>query len=511
MHDPELTRRNLLKAAAAGSASFALAPRADVLALALDESLPATSDLIRRENQKPGTTEWLLTTTRVDPATKYRCPWIEGYCSRTSVRAGETIEFKVSTNPPSSFTIDLYRLGYYGGKGGRHIERLGAFKGSVQPDPPIGEERLRECRWDTAASLKIKSDWPSGVYLGKLTEEREKLQSYVIFIVRDDRKSDFLFQCSDTTWAAYNRWPDLWSLYDDGTPPHNWYTGPGVRVSFDRPYGRYRQIFDAPLSQGSGEFLLWEFPLAFWMEQQGFDVSYISNLDTHADAKGLLRAKAFISVGHDEYWSLAMYDHVKAAINAGVHAAFFSGNSVDGVLEVLPNAAGAPNRTIGRIGKFGGPHAESDRRQEKPWKRHGPDPALLMGARTTDPANGGADWTCVTDTHWLFEGTGMKNGDSIPGLVGWEHHGHPAAIPGLEVLARGPVLSNKRPQNVEYTATMYQAPKGNWVFNASTIWWSDGLSAPPGYLRPTAHGNTPPGPDRRVQKMTENLFRRFLG
>ncbi len=100
----------------------------------------------------------------------------------------------------------------------------------------------------------------------------------------------------------------------------------------------------------------------------------------------------------------------------------------------------------------------------------------------------------MNEKHWLFEGTGLKNGDSIRGLVGWEHHGHPAAIPGLEVLARGPVTSSGRPQNVEYTATIYQAPKGNWVFNASTIWWSDGLSEPPGYLRPTAHGNTPPGP-----------------
>ena len=81
---------------------------------------------------------------------------------------------------------------------------------------------------------------------------------------------------------------------------------------------------------------------------------------------------------------------------------------------------------------------------------------------------------------------------------------------GLEVLARGPVYSNQRPQNVEYTSTIYQAAKGNWVFNAATIWWADGLSEPPGYLRPTAHGSTPPGPDPRVQRATENLFARFL-
>jgi hypothetical protein len=388
---------------------------------------------------------------------------------------------------------------------------LGPLDGSPQPDPPVGQARLRECRWETALTLTIPADWPSGVYLGKLEAQQEKVQSYVVFIVRDERACDFLFQCSDTTWAAYNRWPDLWSLYDDGTPPHNWYTGPGVAVSFDRPYGKYRQIFDAPLSQGSGEFLLWEFPLAYWMEQHGYDVSYISNLDTHADGEGLLRGRALLSVGHDEYWSLEMYDHVTRAIEAGVNAAFFSGNSVDGVLDIRPNAAGQPHRTIERVGKFGGIDSARERQYEAKWTRHGPDPALLMGARTTSPANGTADWTCTLPKHWLFEGTGMRQGDSIKGLVGWEHHGPPLpAIDSLEVLARGPVASRGRPQNVDYTATMYQGPKGNWVFNAATIWWSDGLSEPPGYLRPSAHGGTPPGPDARVQRMTTNLFRRFL-
>ena len=62
-----------------------------------------------------------------------------------------------------------------------------------------------------------------------------------------------------------------------------WYWGPNVQTSFDRPYGKYCQILDAPLSVGSGEFLLWEFPLAYWMEQHGYDVTYISNLDTHSD------------------------------------------------------------------------------------------------------------------------------------------------------------------------------------------------------------------------------------
>ena len=118
-------------------------------------SEPATSNVVREVNRKRGTTDWILTSARVDPATRYRSPWIEGYCSRTSVRAGETIEFKVSTNPPSSFVIDLYGMGYYRGMGGRRVGRFGPFRGGPQPDPSIGEQRLRECAWQTAMRLTV--------------------------------------------------------------------------------------------------------------------------------------------------------------------------------------------------------------------------------------------------------------------------------------------------------------------------------------------------------------------
>src|SRR2546426_7071643 len=103
--------------------------------------------------------------------------------SRASVRAGESLSFHVSTNPPSPFTLDIYRMGYYGGAGGRLMRSHEPFKGATQPDPPIGEKRLRECRWEPCVTIKIPKDWLSGVYLGKLTSLRESIQSYVIFIL----------------------------------------------------------------------------------------------------------------------------------------------------------------------------------------------------------------------------------------------------------------------------------------------------------------------------------------
>ena len=178
------------------------------------------------------------------------------------------------------------------------------------------------------------------------------MQSYVIFIVRDDRPCDLLFQCSDMTWQAYNSWPtNEWSLYHND---ENGYTGYKKRkkwstnandtgwVSFDRPYAQFcmDHLVKNPKSQGSGEFLLWEFPLSYWIEQQGYDVSYISNVDTHRHGPRLQRAKGFISVGHDEYWTREMYDNVSAARDAGVNLAFLSGNSVWGVVPLLPSAEG---------------------------------------------------------------------------------------------------------------------------------------------------------------------------
>lgn len=501
-----IDRRQILKAAAAAGIVSALAPIGSGVTASLAQS-QVGPDLIFRENEKPGTTDWQLTYTRVDPKTRYRCPWIEGYVSRASVRAGERLDFFVSTNPAAPFTIDLYRMGYYGGAGGRHVKSLGHFNGRIQPDPPVGGNRIRECMWEPCASLTIPEDWLSGVYLGKLTLLEGRCQSYVIFIVRDDRQADLLFQCSDNTWQAYNRWPSQFSLYDDGTS--EWALKPLVDVSYDRPYGKYCQILDAPLSQGSGEFLLWEFPLAFWLEREGYDVTYCSNTDTHADAVGLARARALLSVGHDEYWSLEMFNNVKSAIGRGLNVAFFSGNTCCFVAPMSASGTGVANRVLTRAGRYGG-LMESEKGRMGPFSIEGPNEATLIGARTVSPFNGADDWIVADASNWIFEGTGMKNGDRIPGLVGWEFHGDPANIEGLHIVAEGEAI-NTGGETAHWTATLYPGPKGNWVFNASTIYWAQGLSSPPGHMLPYSHYARPHGPDPRVERITHNLLQKMIG
>ena len=131
----------------------------------------------------------------------------------------------------------------------------------------------------------------------------------------------------------------------------------------------------------------------------------------------------------------------------------------------------------------------------------------MRGARI--PTTGGGDWICRKPDHWLFAGTGMKEGDGIPGLVGWEWHGDPAQDSragdrrqrqDLEPACRGTLHGDDLPRT----------RRNNFVFNAATIWWADGLSEPPGYVRPAVY-TRPKGPDKRVQQITRNLLERMRG
>jgi hypothetical protein len=99
------------------------------------------------------------------------------------------------------------------------MRTVGPLQGAAQPTPQDGPKHLIECKWAKGFSLEIPKDWTSGVYLGKLSTLKTQGECYVIFIVRDDRKADLMFQCSDLTWLSYNRWPNWRSLYDTETDP----------------------------------------------------------------------------------------------------------------------------------------------------------------------------------------------------------------------------------------------------------------------------------------------------
>ena len=148
-----------------------------------------------------------------------------------------------------------------------------------------------------------------------------------------------------------------------------------------------------------------------------------------------------------------------------------------------------------RGGPYGGDYKYAvDREKDHgPFPHRGPDEGYLMGARNVEPVNGGGDWICVKPEHWIFEGTGHEAGRprSRPDRLGVPRR--PAAdIPGLEVVGRGHGLGGRRDARSTGRPRSIPGPKGNFVFNASTIFWCPGPQFAPRATR--CRGRTGPGP-----------------
>ncbi len=234
---------------------------------------------------------------------------IEAYASTTSVVPGETVTFHVRTEPPHYFfRVDIYR------KGKEEVLVDSAWGQAGNYATPANAHEIG-CGWPVGFSLTIPGAWSSGVYLARLTTFLGPLPGAattdVLFVVRaaaPGTNSKICFQLAVNTDQAYNEWGGK-SLYGynstDGVESN--------KVSFDRPVGL-------------GHFYEWEYPFVQWLENNGFEVEYATSVDLHASPHFLDNYQLLLSVGHDEYWSKEMRDHVEAFVANGGNVAFFSGN-----------------------------------------------------------------------------------------------------------------------------------------------------------------------------------------
>ncbi|MFD0854979.1 N,N-dimethylformamidase beta subunit family domain-containing protein, partial [Actinomadura adrarensis] len=234
------------------------------------------------------------------------------------------MRFKINT-PATAYSIDIYRMGYYAGNGARKVARISPSAALPQQQDDCDTDDttgLIDCgNWTESASWQVPADAVSGIYFAHLVRtDGEDDDNHIVFVVRDEaRHADMVFKTSDSTWQAYNKWGGN-SLYngDSVVAP-----GRAVKVSYNRPFGTRE---DTPW--GRDFVFANEYPMVRFLEANGYDVSYIGSID--ADMRGQLirNHKAFLSVGHDEYWSKNERANVEAARDAGVHLAFFSGNEV---------------------------------------------------------------------------------------------------------------------------------------------------------------------------------------
>ena len=473
---------------------------------------------IQRENARAGTDDWRLNKPAMDRE-------IEGYASRTSVNRGERISLFIRTTDPS-YRIELYRMGWYGGTGARLVSEPIIRQAVPQPMPAMDPDTgLLECAWLDPYVLTIEArstqeEWVSGVYLAKLTAGTSGAQAYIIFVVRDDgRPSDFLFQSSVTTYQAYNNWGGK-SLYD-----FNSVGGRAHLVSFNRPYARSSNPA-AAYGNGAGDFVTnnavpptdasspsgWEYNMVRWLEREGYDVSYSTNIDTHSDEHVLQGHKGWLSVGHDEYWTWQMRAHVEAARDRGVNLAFFSGNVCYWQIRLEASLiSGDPDRTIVsykddalKRDPFaldgGNPDRVTVRWRDPPVNR--PEEALIGVMYDGNPVDG--DIVITEPDHWTMAGTDLRAGDRLPRLLGYEaDRTFGQAPPGTIILARSPYQFEGQPHVAHMAA--YTLENGTTVFAAGTIQWSWGLDDF------NAPGLRDSSMNPQAQQITRNVLARFLG
>src|SRR5207249_5239050 len=256
-------------------------------------------------------------------------------------------------------------------------------------------------------------------------------------------------------------------------------------------------------------FFDWEVFFVRWLERSGYDVKYSTDVDTHENSARLLNSKAFLSGAHNEYWSKPMYDGVQQARDAGVHLGFFGANAVFWQVrfEASPLTGAADRVLVGykdrTIDPVQGPTTTVQ------WR----DPFLnrpeqqLMGVQFSGQIADGTPnvpYVVANSSSWVYAGTGLADGNSIPGIIGYEMDSSmssaplPTSVAGTyQLLSQSPYTDpGPPPTPMVANSSIYQAPSGAWVFGAGTVSWSWGLDL----------ANVV---DPRIQRITANLSQRF--
>ena len=354
--------------------------------------------------------------------------------------------------------------------------------------------------------LRTGADWTTGVYLIRMTEALNGMQSYAIFVLRNDHKNeqaDIVFQLPVNTYQAYNYWggKSLYSTNGQDSIPWGYHAGkPGaVKVSFNRPFAASNNK-QAAYGNGAGEFLTnmqpihkypisssagWNYNMVRWLERNHVNVAYITNIDVHTRLPTMLKPKLLLTQGHCEYWTWAMRQHVASWRDQGVHLAFLGSNTafwqvryedIDGTDDNAEPRTLVCYRRIRR---------ESDHSQFRTvkWRAVWPE-ALLVGVEYIgDPFD--EAMIVANSSHWAFDGTGISNGNAIPGLLGYEVDGINRArmIPQnssrdevihLTTLFETPVVDRQNKPLLCH-GTIYRARSGANVFASGTMQWSWGL------------------------------------
>ncbi len=470
---------------------------------------------IARENARRGTRDWILGGAHY-PLSCFVAP--------ASAAPGERLTLYATSNVP--FEVDWYRLGWYHGDGGRLMRTDRGFRaqagGLLYPEQETG---LVEAPWPAALTIQVPPDWLSGMYAvvirggppgpgGRIPSGAEAgaVVAAAPFIIRPATGSGqapapVLFVSAVTTWQAYNPWggADLYGATGADAPDAT--AGRrAVEVSLDRPF---------VLDYGLGYQRRWELQFVRWQEREERDVEYIADVDLELHPELLTGRRLIVFAGHHEYWSRPMRTAIEGAIAAGVNVAFLSANEIFWQVRLSPSPLGPARRVTCYKSAALDPLAKTQPALTTTRWRQPPvnEPeATVIGQMYGHIVRRPGDWVVRSSGHWLYQGTGLRDGDHIANLIGQEYDTYfpQFAHPGTVLLAQGPIDAVIRgtdfyPSPAIHTATMYTADSGATVFSAGTFQWSWALDGHGD--RSYAGVRTPLDP--RVGIMTGNLFDRL--
>jgi hypothetical protein len=254
-------------------------------------------------------------------------------------------------------------------------------------------------------------------------------------------------------------------------------------------YGDSPDYYDAASRRQT--FTHWEAPFVTWLEASGYHVDYATDWDLQVDPELLTPYALMLSVGHDEYWSDEMRARIEAFIGRGGNVAFFSGNICGYRIHFTDGDSAFTCAKVRPSGKDRGT-----------WEvDHWSDVRPENGVTGTSIRQAGGWWDGRRDTvgytvqhaaHWVYEGTGLKDGDvfgadpAFP-LVGYEadgatftwkrglavvtgDQGTPLSffILGIAELGEGWVRSSP---HAAATMGLYTSHRGGIVFNGATTDW----------------------------------------
>lgn len=465
---------------------------------------------IAAENTCPGTSSW-----RPDYPTGPQSA-IEAFTNPVSVNVGQRINIYVSTTA-LAYSLQVYRMGWYQGLGGRLLLTIPVLRGIRQPAPTMDPAtRMMSCsNWYDPVILTVPVSWVSGIYVVKLRSS-EGYMRYVYFVVRNDAsKAPILYQSSVLTYQAYNNWGG-YSLYVG-------YVSPGQHSSDRRAY---IVSFDRPFEQDDGlmYFDRYEYDLLRWLERQGYNMSYATDVDTDLNPTSLRHHRLILIAGHDEYWSTAMRNHFTAARDAGVSLAFFGANDAYWHIRLQSSPLGPDREVVCYKSALLDPLAAVDPQEATVRWRDAPlnqPENALLGEMYNGILAASAPLVLDAGAQPFLEGTSFHVGTALPDLVVQEYDGvvqNGLTPPSLTILASSPVTcttaSDLCPDAKGVSnATLYTAPGGARVFDAGTFQWEWGLDdstfLPAGSIPLPANTQRPssyPG----FQRLTANLIAYLL-